>query len=97
MAVVLLADADFRALETLARALEQAGHRVIRAGDGIDAFRLVSSQKVDAVVAAEQMPGMSGPALIAAIRAEKRLARIPTILLAVPVDLVALLAAIERG
>lgn len=97
MAVVLLADADFSALEALARALEHAGHRVIRAGDGIDAFRIVSSQKVDAVVAAEQMPGMSGPALIAAIRAEQRLARIPTILLTKPVDFTALLAAIDRG
>ena len=97
MAQVLLADADFRALETLGRALENAGHRVLRAGDGIDAFRILSKEKVDAVVAAEHMPGMSGPALIAAIRAEQRLARIPTFLLTVPVDVVALLAAIDRG
>jgi two-component system chemotaxis sensor kinase CheA len=96
MAVVLLADDDFSALESLAKRLEEAGHRVIRAGDGIDAFRILIGQRVEVVVADEHMPGMSGAALVAAMRADQRFAKLPAILLTKPVDVPSLLAAIDR-
>ena len=96
MAIVLLADADFSALETVARQLEDAGHRVVRAGDGSDALRILTVQRVDVVVTDDHMPGMSGPALIAAMRADARFQALPAILLTKPVDLPSLLAAIDR-
>ena len=96
MADVLLADDDFAELEALAKALESAGHRVLRAGDGLDALRIASRQRVDIVVCDELMPRMSGVELIDALRANARLASIPVILLDKPVDIAALLAAIEN-
>jgi CheY-like chemotaxis protein len=96
MADVLLADDDFAALEGLAKVIEAAGHRVIRAGDGIDAFRIATSQRVDIVVCDEHMPRMSGSELISAMRAHARLANLPAILLEKPVDIAALLAAIDK-
>ena len=96
MAVVLVADDDFGALEALASALVAAGHRVLRAGDGADALRILSRERVELVICDELMPGMSGPALIAAIRADARLAHLPAILRTVPTTIEALVAEVAR-
>ena len=96
VAVVLLADDDFGALEALAVAIEGAGHRVLRAGDGVDALRIATRHPIDIVVCDDHMPGMSGAALIESLRAHARLSAIPPILLVKPVDVAALLAAIEN-
>src|SRR4051794_37338309 len=96
MAVVLVADDDFAALEALAAAIELAGHRVMRAGDGIDALRIATRHAIDIVVCDEHMPGMSGSALIDAMRAHARLSTIPAILLEKPIDVAAVLSAIEN-
>lgn len=81
MLTVLIADDEFAVLQVLSRALEAEGHRVLRAGDGADALRILSSQPCDVVVCDERMPGMSGRHLIDAMRADPRLAATPVILM----------------
>ena len=81
MLTVLVADDEFAVLEVVAMTLEAEGHRVLKAGDGADALRILFSQPCDLVVTDEVMPVMSGRGLIAAMRAEPRLADIPVILL----------------
>jgi CheY-like chemotaxis protein len=82
MLTLLVADDEFAVLEVLSMALEGEGHRVLKAGDGADAFRILSSQPCDVVICDESMPMMNGHQLIAAIRAEPRLAGLPIILMA---------------
>lgn len=81
MLTVLVADDEFAVLQVLSMALEAEGHRVLRAGDGADALRILSSQPCDVVVCDEVMPVMTGRNLIDAMRADPRLAEIPVILM----------------
>lgn len=82
MLTVLVADDEFAVLEVLSMALEGEGHRVLKAGDGADALRILSSQPCDVIVCDENMPLMDGHQLIAAVRAEPRLRDISIILMA---------------
>jgi CheY-like chemotaxis protein len=81
MLTVLVADDEFAVLEVLCMALEGEGHRVLKAGDGADALRILVSQPCDVVVCDEVMPVMSGSQLIGAMRADPRLATIPVIMM----------------
>ncbi len=82
MLTVLVADDEFAVLEVLSMALEGEGHRVLKAGDGADALRILASQPCDVIVCDENMPVMNGHQLIAAVRAEPRLSELPVILMA---------------
>jgi two-component system sensor histidine kinase/response regulator len=81
MLTVLIADDEFAVLEVLSMALEGEGYRVLKAGDGADALRILVGQPCDVVVCDEVMPVMSGSQLIYAMLAEPRLAEIPVILM----------------
>ena len=81
MLTVLVADDEFAVLEVLTMALEGEGHRVLKAGDGADALRILVSQPCDVVVCDEVMPVMNGPQLIYALRADPRLADLPVIMM----------------
>lgn len=81
MSTVLVADDEFAVLEVLSMALESEGHRVLKAGDGADALRILVRQPCDLVVCDEIMPVLGGVQLIEAMRADPRLAAIPVILI----------------
>jgi two-component system sensor histidine kinase/response regulator len=81
MLTVLVADDEFAVLEVLAMALEGEGHRVLKAGDGADALRILVSQQCDVIVCDEKMPVMNGHQLLDAVRAEPRLAELPFIMM----------------
>lgn len=81
MLTVLVADDEFAVLEVLTMALEGEGHRVLKAGDGADALRILVSQPCDVLVCDEVMPVMNGPQLVYAIRADPRLADLPVIMM----------------
>ena len=81
MLTILVADDEFAVLEVLSLALEGEGHRVLKAGDGADALRILVSQQCDVLVCDEDMPVMGGAQLIDAVRADPRLANIPVILM----------------
>jgi len=82
MLTVLVADDEFAVLEVLSMALESEGYRVLKAGDGADALRILSSQRCDVVICDENMPVMNGHQLIDAIRAEPRLVGTPIVMMA---------------
>ena len=82
MLTVLVADDEFAVLEVLSMALESEGHRVLKAGDGADALRILTSQPCDVIVCDENMPVMNGHQLVAAVRADPKLAATPVIMMA---------------
>ena len=81
MLTVLVADDEFAVLEVLTMAIEGEGYRVLKAGDGVDALRVLHSQPCDIIVCDESMPMMDGLALLDAMHADPRLRTIPMILM----------------
>ena len=78
---VLVADDESALLAILAFNLKREGYEVWTAPDGDTAWRLVSTKNPDLVLLDTMMPGMTGPQVCLAMRADPALAGIPTILL----------------
>jgi DNA-binding NarL/FixJ family response regulator len=85
---VLLVDDERLLLVSLTRALKvQRPDWVIdTASDGVQAMALLRSQPVDILITDIQMPGMDGMALLAQVRRDPDLARLPLILISAEDD-----------
>jgi two-component system chemotaxis sensor kinase CheA len=78
--VLLLAEDSITTRTQEKRILEGAGYEVVTAVDGADAYSKLGTRPFDAVVSDIQMPNMTGLALTARIRANKKYAELPIIL-----------------
>lgn len=67
--LIVLVDDEEAILETTSMILVSAGYRVVTAGDGIEAFAVISRRinEVDLIITDLMMPRMEGPALIEAV------------------------------
>lgn len=81
MAKILLADDDIILTEMLKYRLEGTGHQFISATDGQSALRLALSEAPDLVVLDSMMPVMSGPEVLASLKADQTLRRVPVVML----------------
>ena len=70
MALIVLIDDDPGLLDVVSLALEDAGHEVRRAPDGVDGLGLLRAGGVDLVVSDVNMPRLDGFALCRKLRAE---------------------------
>jgi two-component system chemotaxis sensor kinase CheA len=77
---VLVAEDSITSRTLLKNILESAGFSVRTAVDGSDAITILKSEDIDVVVSDVEMPRMDGFQLAQAIRADKRLAELPVIL-----------------
>ena len=77
---VLVVEDSVTARILLKNILETAGYEVRTAVDGIDAYALLKSEPFDLVVSDVDMPRMNGLDLTARIRADKKLAELPVVL-----------------
>lgn len=81
--VVLVVDDDVACRESVCEMLGDAGYVVLDASDGSEALELLAGEgapEPSAIVLDVQMPKMTGPELVVALRQNGRLARIPVIL-----------------
>jgi len=78
--VLLLAEDSITTRTQEKRILEGAGYEVVTAVDGADAYNKLATRSFDAVVSDIMMPNMSGLALTEKIRADKKYAELPIIL-----------------
>ena len=60
--------------------LETAGYQVTVAADGADAFAALQARDFDLLVSDVEMPRLDGFALTAKVRADKKLAALPVVL-----------------
>jgi two-component system chemotaxis sensor kinase CheA len=60
--------------------LESAGYDVTTAVDGVDAFSALQRERFDILVSDVEMPRMSGFELTTKVRADKKLAELPVVL-----------------
>jgi two-component system chemotaxis sensor kinase CheA len=77
---LLVVEDSITARTLLKNILESAGYDVKTAVDGIDAFTALKTQEFDLVVSDVAMPRMDGFDLTARIRADKKLAELPVVL-----------------
>lgn len=78
--VLLLAEDSITTRTQEKRILEGAGYEVVTAVDGADAYAKLGTRAFDAVVSDITMPNMDGLALTEKIRADKKYAALPVIL-----------------
>ena len=78
--VLLLAEDSITTRTQEKRILEGAGYEVVIAVDGMDAYNKLGTRSFDAVVTDILMPNMSGLVLTEKIRADKKYAELPIIL-----------------
>jgi len=77
---VLVAEDSITARTLLKNLLETAGYQVETSVDGTDAFAKLRSGAFDLVVSDVDMPRMNGFGLTTKIRADKKLAELPVVL-----------------
>ncbi|MBI2926823.1 MAG: hybrid sensor histidine kinase/response regulator [Verrucomicrobia bacterium] len=77
---ILVVEDSITSRMLLKNILESAGYRVKTAVDGVDAFTTLREVPFDLVVSDVQMPRMDGFDLTAKIRADKKLAELPVVL-----------------
>jgi two-component system chemotaxis sensor kinase CheA len=77
---ILVAEDSITARTLLKNILEFAGYKVKTAVDGAEALTVLAAEGFDLVVSDVEMPRMSGFDLTARIRADKRLAQLPVVL-----------------
>jgi two-component system chemotaxis sensor kinase CheA len=77
---ILVAEDSITARSLLKNILESANYRVTTAVDGADAYAQARTGEFDLVVSDVDMPRMSGFELTAKIRDDKRLSKMPVVL-----------------
>jgi two-component system chemotaxis sensor kinase CheA len=77
---VLVAEDSITSRMLLKSILESAGYKVKTAVDGMEAFTLLRAEPFDLVVSDVEMPRLNGFDLTAKIRADKKLAELPIVL-----------------
>ena len=80
MATILIVEDESDIQELIAYNLEKAGHEALRAGDAEQALETIREALPDLVIIDWMLPGMSGIELARALRAGKRTASIPMIM-----------------
>ncbi|MBM4277595.1 MAG: response regulator [Deltaproteobacteria bacterium] len=77
---VLVVEDSITARTLLKNILESTGYKVRTAVDGVDAFAALKTEGFDLVVSDVEMPRMNGFDLTSKIRADKKLAELPVVL-----------------
>ena len=83
-AKILLAEDDQVVSAVIEHRLENAGHAVVRCGDGLAVTETAIREQADLLLIEARLPGISGFELLRSIRRHEALADIPVIILAWP-------------
>ena len=97
MADILIADDDPILVEILKFRLEGAGHSVVVAKDGGLALETARERRPDLIVLDSMMPIMSGPAVLAALKADPELRNVPVVMLTARNGEADIVAALKNG
>jgi DNA-binding response OmpR family regulator len=84
---ILVIDDELDIAELLAELLAQRGHRVATAVNGIAGRTLLMRNDYDLVITDYMMPIVDGVQLVEGMRADRRLARVPVIMISAQRDL----------
>ena len=68
---IFVAEDDIDTAEFIARGLDELGHNVVRAANGVDALHLVSTEPFDLILLDRMLPEMDGVTVLRRLRAAK--------------------------
>lgn len=94
---MLVVDDNLMNRKVLARSLQNEGHTVETAENGLQALALLRSQSFDVVLLDLLMPGMDGAEVLAAIKGDPALRHIPVIMVSALDELDSVVKCIEMG
>ena len=97
MAEILVADDDPILVEILKFRLEGAGHSVTVASNGEEALAAVREKRPDLIVLDSMMPVLSGPEVLAELKADAELSSIPVVMLTARDGEADVIAGLEGG
>lgn len=81
MARIVLVDDDDLVIDTVAPALERAGHEVVAVRHGDEAITAVLDNKAELVILDQMLPGRSGMHILADLRAHPEIESLPVMML----------------
>lgn len=81
MGRILVADDDAILTEMLRFRLENAGHNVVSATDGMAALNRATDEQIDLIVLDSMMPVIAGPEVLARLKSNPATADIPVVML----------------
>lgn len=95
---ILIVD-DFATMRKVIRnLLKQSGYEnIVEAKDGVNALKILKSQKIDFVVSDWNMPNMSGLELLKAVRADEDLKALPFLMVTAEALQENVVAAVKAG
>lgn len=95
---ILIVD-DFATMRKVIRnLLKQSGYEnIVEAEDGVNALKILKSQKIDFVVSDWNMPNMSGLELLKAVRADEDLKTLPFLMVTAEALQENVVAAVKAG
>jgi two-component system, cell cycle response regulator len=96
-ATILIVDDSKAIRRILRRALEDGGHTVREAADGLEALAACRAELPDLVLLDMDMPVMDGPAALKALRADDALAHVPVLFLTARTTAAEVAAGLELG
>jgi len=95
---ILIVD-DFATMRKVIRnLLKQSGYEnIVEAEDGVNALKILKSQKIDFIVSDWNMPNMSGLELLKAVRADEELKPLPFLMVTAEALQENVVAAVKAG
>jgi DNA-binding response OmpR family regulator len=81
MKTIVIVDDEFSLAEVVAAALSDVGFRVWVAPNGAHGLKVMSEHRPDLVILDCMMPILDGPGVLAAMRADERLDRVPVVMM----------------
>jgi len=95
---ILVVD-DFATMRKVIRnLLKQSGYEnIVEAEDGVNALKILKSQKIDFVISDWNMPNMSGLELLKAVRADEELKSLPFLMVTAEALQENVVAAVKAG
>ena len=81
----------------LSKSLEQQGHRVMMAENGLEALAALQAQPFDVVLLDVLMPGLDGSEVLARLKQDPRLRHVPVVMVSALEDIQCVVRCIEMG
>jgi len=94
---ILVVDDEQDIVIIIGKVLEKSGYEVITANDGLECLDKVSEESPDLILLDNIMPNMNGPAVLSKLKASKKTADIPVIMVTVLADREYIVGAQEGG